>query len=106
MATNQYTHRIPSYEKSYIENEKDKRIKHISAEVKQKPNTIYTHPITFYNSPVHTSHLYPNMGLIKPVNYEYIPFNPSAIIDRTIKENQRFVLGPHIIENRKITRWS
>lgn len=105
MSTNQYTHRNPYQEQLYLQNEQSK-FKHVSKEIKQKPNPIYKHPIQYYDSPFIMSHLYPNMGLIRPVDYEYIPVNPSAYIDKSIKENQRFVLGPHIIENRQIIRWS
>ena len=105
MSTNQYTNRIPAYEKSFIENEKRPE-KYISSEVKKKANPIYKTPVQFFDSPVHGSHLYPNMYLIKPVNNDYIPVNQSKYLDESIKQGQRFVLGPYVIENKQLERWS
>lgn len=105
MSTNKYTNRVPSYEQSYIKNE-TQPYKYISQEINPKPNPIYKNPTTFYDSPVQNSHIYPNMYLIKPVDYDFKPVDQSVYLDKSIKENQRFAYGPYIIENRILRRWS
>ena len=105
MSTSEYTHYIASYDKSYVENETSP-YEHITREVKQKANPIYKNPITYYDSPVQNSMLYPNMGLIKPVDYDIIPVDQSVYLDKSIREQQRFAFGPYVIENRQIKRWA
>ena len=105
MTTNQYTHRNPSYERAFIQAE-TQPYKHLSKEVYPKANPIYKNPVQYFDSPVQGSHLYPNMYLIKPVNYDYIPVNQSVFLDKSIEENQRFALGPYVIENRIPIMWS
>lgn len=105
MDIKQYNHRIPAYERQFIKNETEPH-KHLMREINPKPNPIYKNPLQYYNSPVHNSMLYPNMSLIKPVNYDYIPVDTSKFLDQSIKENQRFAFGPHIIENKIPVRWA
>ncbi len=107
MSTNQYTHRNPSYEQQFIKNE-TQPYKHLVREINPQPNPIYKNPLQYYDSPVQNSMIYPNIGLIKPVNYDYIPVDTSVFLDKTIQENQRFAYGPYIIENNKnyAVRWA
>jgi hypothetical protein len=105
MSTDKYTNRIPSYERAFIQAEKQP-YKHVSKEVYPKANPIYKNAVQYYDSPVQNSMIYPNMYLIKPVNYDFVPVDQSKYLDDSIKQNQKFAFGPYVIQNRQVKLWS
>lgn len=96
----EYNHRNPAYESRYIAAETQNFVN--ERRERRKSNPIYKNDVSFYTSLVKNSHLYPNMTYIRPFNPDYTPSNLGAMIDKTIKDKQRFAFGPYILENREI----
>lgn len=46
----------------------------------------FDRPLTYYESPVKNSHQYPNLKVIRNVNYDTIYTSPKVLIDKINKE--------------------
>jgi hypothetical protein len=97
--TSEYTHYDATYEQRF-KDAQQADYKFTRKEVNPLPNAIYKQPIQYYDSQVKNSHLYPNIGLIKSVDYETKPPNIGAMIDKSIEENKVYALGPFVMQQR------
>ena len=98
--TSEFTHRNPEYEKRFVEAQTSP-YKLPRKEINPLPNPIYKHPISYYDSPVKNSHLYPGIWEIKPVDYSYRPTNIGAQLDKSIQDRRQFVFGGYVLPIRE-----
>ena len=101
--SSEYTHRNSSYENRFV-NAQTADFKSSRREINPLPNPIYKLPISYYDSPVKHSSLYPNLFHIRPVDYNYRPTNIGSQIDKTIQENKSYVFGGSVLQHRNFDK--
>jgi hypothetical protein len=103
----QFTNRNQFFEQQFLENQKAPPPSNKQVLPLQKANPIYTSGFQYYTSPVQNSHIYPNMGLIRPYGtYDNIVPNNGVFLDKSIEEYKKYAIGPHILEHRDLKLYS